>query len=317
MIEIRLMHNALVLAEHRSFARAADALNISQPTLSRNIQALEQRIGARLFDRMARTTIPTPLGEEFLKHARTAVAASRALDEGMRQFMDLDSGEMTIGTGIAAAGGILGSAVVRFHARYPNVVLSIKVDDWRCLPEHLRNGEIDLIVAEVSECDDDADLVATPLQQHQAYFFCRPGHPLLAAGHCRLADVLSWPLALPELPQRLWRCFDAAIRDDGGALRPGLSPRDLNVINSNDLAVNQTIITQSDVIGLATFGMLEAPLRRGELALLPLRLPELLSNYGLVTRRGISLSPVAQVFTSMLREEDHALAEREQSIMRQ
>ncbi len=85
MIETRLLRNALALAEHRNFARAAQALNISQPTLTRSIQLLETRLGARLFDRKARTVLPTPLGKEVLKHARLIVASSRALEEGVQQ----------------------------------------------------------------------------------------------------------------------------------------------------------------------------------------------------------------------------------------
>jgi DNA-binding transcriptional LysR family regulator len=73
MIETRLLRNAIMLAEHRNFARAALALNISQPTLTRNIQTLENHIGARLFDRKTRTVLPTPVGEELLKHARLIV----------------------------------------------------------------------------------------------------------------------------------------------------------------------------------------------------------------------------------------------------
>jgi len=60
------------------------ALNISQPTLTRSIQALESRLGAQLFDRKARTVLPTPVGEEMLKHARLVVASSMALEEDVQ-----------------------------------------------------------------------------------------------------------------------------------------------------------------------------------------------------------------------------------------
>lgn len=81
MIETRLLRNALMLAEHRNFARAAKALNISQPTLSRSIQLLEKIVGERLFDRDSRTILTTQAGEIILKHARIILSSSHAMLE--------------------------------------------------------------------------------------------------------------------------------------------------------------------------------------------------------------------------------------------
>jgi DNA-binding transcriptional LysR family regulator len=113
MIETRLLRNALALATHRNFARAAQALNISQPTLTRSIQALETQLGTRLFDRKARTVLPTPVGEEMLKHARLIVASSLALEEGIQQLRGLRQGALAIGIGPNAASILLGQTLDR------------------------------------------------------------------------------------------------------------------------------------------------------------------------------------------------------------
>jgi len=103
MIETRLLRNAIMLAEYRNFARAAQALNVSQPTLTRNIQTLESHIGARLFDRKARSVLPTPVGEALLKHARPIVASTLALEDGMQHFLGLETGTLSIGSSLYAA----------------------------------------------------------------------------------------------------------------------------------------------------------------------------------------------------------------------
>jgi len=309
MIEVRLLRNAIALANHRSFARAALELNISQPTLSRNIQMLEQIVGAKLFDRLPRTTIATPVGEELLRHAHAVMAATRGLEDGVRQFIGLESGSLSVGAGIAVAGGILGPGLVRFHASYPEVELRSLVDDWRRLPAHLRQGEVELFVGETSECCDDDDLEVVPYPSHQIYFFCRAGHPLLAREACEITDVLAWQIVLPELPGRMLQCIQTEIGATG--VTTSAVP-EMKTIISNDLAVNRLLVARSDAIGMATFGMLEEPLRRGEFVMLPIRLGAFTSNYGVVSRRGVSLSPMAQAFTAILREEDDALAGREQ-----
>jgi DNA-binding transcriptional LysR family regulator len=312
MIEVRLLRNAIALANHRSFARAALELNISQPTLSRNIQMLEQIVGAKLFDRLPRTTIATPVGEELLRHARNVIAANRVLEEGIQQFIGLETGRLSVGAGIAVAGGILGPSLVRFHASYPEVALHSLVADWRRLPTHLRQGDVDLFIGEISECREDDDLEVEAYPQHQVYFCCRAGHPLLARRNYRLVDALTWPLVVPEMPKRFEQRVYAAICADG--VPPSAQP-EIKTIVSNDWAVIRTMLARSDAIGLTTFGMLEEQLLREEFVLLPSWLSAFKTNYGVVARRGMSLSPVAKVFTEILSEEDHALVERERAFV--
>ena len=69
-IELRHLRHALALAEHGNFARAAEALHLSQPALTRSLQALEAQVGEQLFDRSHREVTPTTMGELLLQHAR-------------------------------------------------------------------------------------------------------------------------------------------------------------------------------------------------------------------------------------------------------
>ena len=80
MFDMRRLRHALALAEHRNFARAAAALHITQPALSRSIQALEEGMGVLLFDRSPRDVEPTAFGELVLRHARGLELSSRDLD---------------------------------------------------------------------------------------------------------------------------------------------------------------------------------------------------------------------------------------------
>ena len=86
MIETRLLRNAIMLDKYQNFARAAKALSISQPTLSRSIQLLEKTVGERLFDRTSRTILPTQAGEIMLKHARIIIASSKANSDELYQY---------------------------------------------------------------------------------------------------------------------------------------------------------------------------------------------------------------------------------------
>jgi DNA-binding transcriptional LysR family regulator len=290
MIEIRLLRNALALAEYRNFARAAHALNISQPTLTRSIQALETRLGTRLFDRKARTVLPTPTGKEVLKRARLIVASSLALEAEVQQFRGLHQGTLTIGIGPYAASILLGQALGHFNARYPNIRVTAMVDDWVNLPRRLKDREFDFVIMEISELENDADLGVRPLLHHQGFFFCSSTHPALGPEAVSLADLARYPFALPTLPQRILKPFANLFRRDGD--RHDMLDS-LSIIQSNDVALIRNTVANSQAIGMATYGMLAEELASGRFGALPFQIPEVRTGYGIVTRKGLSLPPAA------------------------
>ena len=76
-IDLRQLRHVLALDQYRNFARAASALGLTQPALSRSIQALEKSIGGRLFDRDRTRVEPTPVGERLIAEARPLLAPPR------------------------------------------------------------------------------------------------------------------------------------------------------------------------------------------------------------------------------------------------
>lgn len=85
-LDLRFLRYAILVAEHGSFRRAADAMNLSQSTVSRRIQLLERRVGVPLFERSRSGVRPTPAGERFIReaafgaeHIRQAVSSLTAL----------------------------------------------------------------------------------------------------------------------------------------------------------------------------------------------------------------------------------------------
>jgi len=280
MIEIRLLRNAIMLAEHRNYARAALALNISQPTLTRNIQTLENHIGARLFDRKTRTVLPTPVGEELLKHARLIVSSTLEMEDGLQHYLGLETGTLSIGAGLYAA-SLLGPAIGRFMEQHPHIRINIEVDDW------LTSG-----------LNKTQDLEALNLIPHQAFFFCRRGHPLLKTALHSPSDLLQYPLILPTLPERV-------VPDDLPSIEQ------ITAFQCNDMSVMKDTIASSNAIGMAIYGALGDQLKQKQFVALPFRLPELKTNYGILKKRGLSLSPAASAFVDLLVEIDAMVSEQE------
>ena len=113
------------VADHGSFTRAAAALHVSQPALSKQIRELEARMGAQLLDRSGRTVRPTDVGEAYLRHVRRALDELEVGGRAIRDVQDLSSGVLRLGFTPSFAIYLLGPLIRRYRDRFPGIVLTI------------------------------------------------------------------------------------------------------------------------------------------------------------------------------------------------
>ena len=132
-IELRLLRHARALAEHRNYARAARALRLSQPALSRSIRTLEAHVGARLFDRGRSGAEPTDAGRVFLEHAAGVLARAEDMSREMRLLRGLDLGELAVGAGTYPSEMLVATAVARLVRAHPAVRVRVVTDNWAAL----------------------------------------------------------------------------------------------------------------------------------------------------------------------------------------
>ncbi|MDF2075169.1 LysR family transcriptional regulator [Pseudomonas mendocina] len=295
MNDLRQLRHFVALAEHAHFARAAAAVHLSQPALSRSIQALESQLGCTLVDRHSRGVSLTAHGQLVLEHARRLLAGSLALSNAVNQLGNLEAGELRLGAGPYPAARLIPQALGQLLQRYPRVQVKLDIANWLELRDSLLDSTIELFVADIRELQDDFQLRIEPLRVHQGVLFCRPSHPLLQRGDLQLRDLLDFPLAGTQLPQVVERSLGLA----SGRAQP------LSVQCDNFLVLKR-LVADSDVLSMAPWDVIADEVDSGQLALLPL-LPQGLhqhSAYGLVSRAGHSLSPAAQAMVEAIRRVD-------------
>ncbi|MGZ2743689.1 transcriptional regulator CynR [Burkholderia stagnalis] len=122
---LRHIRYFLAVAEQRNFTRAADALHVSQPTLSQQVRQLEEMLGVQLFDRSGRTVRLTEFGEVYARHARAALHELETGQRALHDVADLGSGSLRLAMTPTFAAYLSGSLVDAFHADYPNIALTI------------------------------------------------------------------------------------------------------------------------------------------------------------------------------------------------
>jgi DNA-binding transcriptional LysR family regulator len=202
-VELRLLRYVVVVAEELNFTRAAERLNTSQPSLSRQISKLEQDIGVELFRRTRRWVEPTPAGLRFvaearraLVHAERAVLLAQQIKEDRREsytvgycaFIDVRFlATLRRMKPIGSAHFILRNAV------YAEIVDKLMAHEW----------EAALMVLPVRE----AELVSEPLMREPLAAALPVSHPLSRKREVELSDLRGEPVVLAP------KCFGPGFRD--------------------------------------------------------------------------------------------------------
>ncbi|GGE58131.1 transcriptional regulator [Halopseudomonas oceani] len=289
-MELKSLRHFVALVEHQGFARAGEAIGLSQPALSRSIQNLEQRLGCELVSRSGKGIELTPQGELVLEHARRLIAGSTAMRNALRQFNNLEAGELLIGGGPFPAAGLLPRVLAAFNSRHPGVKVRLEVQHWVALREQLLEETLELFVADIRELQNDPLLKVTPLQQQPSRLFCRAGHPLANRSDLTPALLAQYPLACFRVPDALLLDLRRTLpRDD-----PQIS------LECDNLDVLKRMVQHCDALSIGSQDTLQDEVAAGTLVLLDW--PDLMpgTSFGLVTRAHGPLSPAAEAFIELL-----------------
>lgn len=286
-MDLKRMRHLVALAEERNFARAAERVHLSQPALSRSVQAAEDEIGLTLFDRGTTEVAPTPAGAFVLERARKLLFDSRCLERDVDLFRQKLIGNVAFGTGPFPAATLLPRLLPEFRATYPAVGIRVEVNNWTYLVQHLRREELDFFVAEVRDLPRDADLDVALLARQHGGFYVRSGHPLLALQPAQAPALIQYGIATVRLPQVLRATLTQLFGLPVGAPLP-------LALECDDVQVLKGAALGSDTVLASVHAAVADETARGLLHPLELAgVPPLHTEMGVVSLRGRSHSPVA------------------------
>ncbi|MBL8306927.1 MAG: LysR family transcriptional regulator [Rubrivivax sp.] len=180
-MELRHLRHFLALAELGSFRLASERVHLTPQAVSKSIAQLEDRIGARLFERDGRGVHLTPIGELLLPHARAITAELRHFDDEHDAFRGARSGRLAIGCTPTLLGDVVPDVLQQLHVSQPQLVLAVVSGNWETLLERLLGGSIDLVISTEPVGVIDEDVVIEKLCDDANVVIAAPGHPLAAA----------------------------------------------------------------------------------------------------------------------------------------
>ena len=136
------------VAEQRGFSRAAAALRLSQPAVSKAVRQLERQVGVPLVERAGRASRLTAAGEQLAARARELFGVEAAAEEELRALRGLEVGNLRVGASTTIATYMLPPILARFHEAHPAIVLRVVSANTRAITRSLLERRLDIALVE-------------------------------------------------------------------------------------------------------------------------------------------------------------------------
>lgn len=186
-LDLRYLRYAMLVAEHGSFRRAADALNLSQSTVSRRVQLLERRLGALLFERSRSGVRLTHAGERFLREASFGVEHLHQAVNALGPIRRGYAGDLRIGVMTSIASGFLADLFCRFRTRFPDINVRLEEASARSNVAGVVGGRLD--VAFIPGAPESPGCLARQLWRERIFLVLPSWHALADRKNVGWEDV--------------------------------------------------------------------------------------------------------------------------------
>ncbi len=273
-----------------SVSRAAEALYVSQPAITLQLQALERDLGVRLFERSGRRLTPTREGQLLYELARPLVEGLDGLDGLFREkIAGLDGGELHVAAGSSTILYLLPKIVEAFRAQHADVRLILHNVTGAGGLDLLRTDAVDLAVG--SMLDVPGDLGYAPVYRFDPMLIMPREHPLAAKPELKLEDLSPYGLILPPKRLTTYRLVDLVFQQNRVPYTVALEVGGWEVIKQyvamglGISIVTSICLTETDR---------ERLVARSLAKYFPAR------SYGVVMRKGKFLSPQARAFVDLI-----------------
>src|SRR3990172_3310182 len=191
----RHLEFVVAVAEHASFTKAAEAVHVSQPSLSHAVAEIEGQLGVSLFHRQGRSVSLTPAGEAFVDSARAVLRDLAVLQASVQAVTGLQAGTLDLAAPHASANDLLARLVGEFRSRYPAVRVRIHTSEHpRDIERLVRTGQCELAL-NVEPAQPPLASQRIGREENLAVF---PPGTKLKRRPVRHADLAGWPMIVPS-----------------------------------------------------------------------------------------------------------------------
>jgi DNA-binding transcriptional LysR family regulator len=292
-MKLSQLRNFVAVVEAGTVRQASRNLNLSQSSISKSLQQLEDELGAEMLHRGARGVTPTAAGKAVLSRAKTIEAELRHARNDVQTIRGAEAGEIRVSASPAVAMGLLPRAIVAFKRSRPRVKFSISEDVYPDMLPAIRTGDLDLAVCLVPGRPREESLSFVSLVKDRVAPAVRADHPLIGARRLTLADLLDLDWIIYGRSHTGLDVFEQTFASNRLAL-----PH--STIQCTSFACALALVEKGDYVTLVPSQLFLGGHPPHSIALLPLESPMQTWQVAIVSRAKHEMSAVCLAFVSEL-----------------
>jgi DNA-binding transcriptional LysR family regulator len=282
------------VVEMQSFTKAADAIFLTQPTVSEHIRALEEMVEEKLVDRLGREVLPTPAGKILYKYARDIIRLRNEAIQAIARYKGSLSGHLTIGASTIPGTYILPALIGSFKARYPAILITLRISDSAEVVERIIDGGLEAGL--VGARWDDRRIALEEICSDELVLVVYPEHPWASDKVVAKEELADQPFILRERGSGSRRVMVQALE------ATGFNPSRFQVVAEmgSTEAIRQGIKARIGISILSSHAVTE-DIERGTLVRVAIKDLSIHRPFYLVQRKSRQSSPLCLAFLEHLR----------------
>jgi DNA-binding transcriptional LysR family regulator len=279
-MDIRSLQQVLAIRKHGSFARAADALGISQPNLSKSVARFEDQLKLKIFDRTAKGSALTPVGELIVERADAVIAESRDLARDAALLAGGETGIVRIGCTTALTMPLVTPLMQSVVKRHPHLKVHAEVAASARLLPLLEARELDVVFTGQRPADSTGTaFVVESILETPAVFVASPSHPLANERNIAIARLAEF------------KCGGSQSPGSSNARLLGFESENLGMYTASHYELLLPLVLTGDTVLLAPAFVVQTYLEAGEMVILDVQFRHQ-QKFHFVTTRAASFSPI-------------------------
>lgn len=293
-IKLRDLHVLHAVVQARSMTKAAGQLSISVPVVSKAIAELEHTMGVSLLDRSPQGVEPTAYGRALLRRGLAAFEELRQGVKDIESLIDPTVGEVRVASTAPLAGSFICGVIDRLSRRYPRIVLRPSVATTDLMRRLLDDRQVDLLVArQFGDLADQLDF--DKLCDNSYVVMAGAKNPWTSRRQVKLEDLMNEQWVLPPPDSQV-----------GAFIAEAFGARGLNYPSATVIAfayeVRVSLLETNRYLTILPESVLRLPTTQHRIKMLPVNLRLRPKPIGIVTVKGRTLSPAAQLFIDTAHE---------------
>jgi DNA-binding transcriptional LysR family regulator len=299
---LKLRHLQLLVAmdDLRSVNRVAAHLNVTQPAVSKTLAQIEEGITVPLFERTPKGMEPTEHGACLIRHARDILERLATARDELRDISEGRITRVAMGVLPMTAAVLVPRFIARLESEATDVAANVREGTMNTLLPALRAGDIDLVVGLLPERPLPVEFQSELLYEDPLVIVVRRDHPLTRRQSVDWTSLSGYPMVLPSPAASTRSAIDLFLQDQGVSI-----PR--RHLESMSTLTNVGVLQFTDSVGFLSRELARHFAAQGALQILPLELPNLTMNVGLVWMTDRRMSAAQELVRRLLRETANAL----------